>query len=301
LNNVKALWSLIGALLLLLMVVAWSWYKESADLQSAAVVGERTISESEWVETLKQKYGKQVLNDLINREVVFQEAKRLGITIDPKRVDEEVAKIQESYGSRTDSEFETALNQQAGTSVEELRQEITYQLLLQELATKDIVVSDEELRAYYHNHKDRYSQPMQALVWQIVVASLPEAKQVLRELHDGANFSTLAKERSIDSLTAANGGELGWVRLNDPRLADSVKETIASLKVNENSNPVPLEGGQYAILRVVERKEAKQLSFEEVKEQIRRDLALAQVESLDVVLDRLKQSIGVKLPGQTPD
>jgi foldase protein PrsA len=301
LNNVKVLWSFIGALMLLLMVVAWSWYKESAALQAAAVVGGRTISQAEWIESLKQKYGQQVLNDLINREVVFQEAKRLGITIDPKRVDEEMAKIQDSYGSKTESDFQAALKQQAGTSMEALRQEITYQLLLQELATKDIAVSDEELRTYYHNHKDQYSQPMQARVWQIVVASLPEAKQVLRELNNGANFSTLAKERSIYSLTAANGGDLGWVTAKDPRLADSVKETIASLGLNENSNPVPLDGGQYAILRVVERQEAKQLSFEEVKEQIRRDLALAQVESLDVVLERLKQTVGVKLPGQTPN
>jgi foldase protein PrsA len=300
LNNVRTLWSLIGALVLLLLVVTWSWYKEAGTLQAAAVVGEKTITQADWIAALKQKYGKQVLNDLINREVVFQEAKRLGITIDPKRIDEEMAKIQESYGTGTDNEFQAALRQQAGTSVEALRQEITYQLLLQELATKDVSVSDEELLAYYNNHQDQYARPMQARVWQIVVASLAEAKQVHRELKNGANFNTLAKERSIDTLTAANGGDMGWVSLDDPHLADTLKETIASLGLNEDSNPVPVQG-QFAILRVIDRKEAKQLSFDEVKEQIRRDLALAQVESLDVVLDRLKQSLGVQITGQTPN
>ncbi|MFY0545761.1 peptidyl-prolyl cis-trans isomerase [Brevibacillus sp. H7] len=300
-NNVKVLWSLIGALLLLLLVVTWSWYKEAGTLQAAAVVGEETISQADWIGSLKQKYGKQVLNDMINREVVFQEAKRLGITVDPKRVDEEVAKIQESYGSSTDSEFQTALQQQGGTDVEALRQEITYQLLLQELATRDVAVSDDELLAYYNNHLSQYAQPMQARVWQIVVASLAEAKQVHRELQNGANFTTLAKERSIDNLTAANGGDMGWVSFRDPHLADSLKETIASLGLNEDSNPVPLQQGQYAIIRVIDRKEAKQLSFDEVKDQIRRDLALAQVESLDVVLDRLKQSLGVQISGQSPN
>jgi len=300
LTQVKTLWSLIGALILLLLVVTWSWYKDAGSLQTAAVVGEKTITEADWVAALKQKYGKKVLNDLVNREVVFQEAERLGISIDPKRIDAEVAKIQESYGSGTDSEFQQALRQQAGTSVEALRQEIAYQLLLQELATRDVSVTDDEVRDYYHNHQDEYARPMQARVWQIVVASLAEARQVQRELKNGANFNTLAKERSIDALTAANGGDMGWVSLTDPNLADPLKETIASLGLNEDSNPVPVQG-QFVILRVVERKEAKQMSFDEVKEQIRRELALARVESLDVVLERLKQSLGVQLSGQTPN
>jgi foldase protein PrsA len=50
---------------------------------------------------------------------------------------------------------------------------------------------------------------------------------------------------------------------------------------------------------VIDRKEALQLSFEEVKEDIRRELALAQVESLDAVLERLKQTVGVRIEGKT--
>jgi foldase protein PrsA len=292
LNNVKMLWSLIGALVLLLSVVTWSWYKQASELQAAAVVGSTTITQADWIRNLKEKYGKQVLDDMIEREVVFQEARRIGLTVDPKRVDEEIARIQESFGPEQD--FQTALKQQAGTDLEALRQEITYQLLLQELATKDVAVSEEEMLAQYNNHKDRYAKPMKARVWQIVVASQTEAKQVLRELEAGANFATLAKERSIDNLTAANGGDLGWVTSLDRDLPDNLKETIASIPLNEDSKPIPLDG-QYAIIRVLERKDAEQLPYEEVKEQIRRELALAQVESLDQVLERLKQAVGVKL------
>jgi foldase protein PrsA len=135
---------------------------------------------------------------------------------------------------------------------------------------------------------------MQAHVWQIVVASQTEAMQVLRELQAGANFSTLAKERSIDNLTAANGGDLGWVSSTDRDLPDHVKETIASIKLGEDSNPVPVDG-KFMIIRVLERKDAEQLAYSEVKEQIRRELALAQVESLDQVLERLKQAAGVTI------
>lgn len=296
-NNVRMLWGLVAALVLLLAVVTWSWYKEAQTLQTAAVVGDHAITEAEWVRTLKQKYGKQVLSDLVDRQVVFQEAKRLGITIDPKRIDEEIAKIKMSYGSEED--FQTSLAQQAGTSLEALRQEITYQLLLEDLATKDIAIDENDLLAYYNKNKEKYLKPMQARVWQIVVASLEEAKQVQRELKNGANFSTLAKERSIDSLTAANGGDMGWLQMTDSGVPDNLKETMTAIKLNEDSNPVPLPNNQYAIIRVIDRKDAYQPEFAEVKEQIRRELALAKVESLNDVLERLKQAVGVQLEAQT--
>jgi len=295
LNNTKMLWSLIGALTLLLAVVTWSWYKQDTELQAAAVVGSTTITQAEWIGQLKHKYGKEVLDDMIDRATVFQEAERLGLTIDPKRIDAEVDKIKESYGP--DQDFQTALKQQAGTDLETLRQEITYQLLLQELATRDVVISEEDMLTQYNNHKDRYAKPMQAHVLQIVVSSRTEANQVLRELKAGANFSTLAKERSIDNVTAANGGDLGWISSADRDLPDNVKETIASVTPGEDSNPIPVDG-QFVIVRVLERKDAVQLSYDEVKDQIRRELAMAQVESLDEVLDRLKTTAGVKIVGK---
>lgn len=299
-TNSKGLWAFIGALVLLLLAVTWGWYQSSGKLQPAAVVGENTISDAEYVTALKQKFGTQVLNDMINREVVAQEAKRLGITADPKQVDEELAQIRESYGSQTDSEFEQALRKQAGTSVEALRQEITHQLLLQELATKDIVISDDELLAFYNNHPERYSRPMQVRLWQIVVASPEEAGQVMAELKQGANFQTLAKERSIDSLTAAKGGDLGWVSMGDSRLPDEAKDVIAELGTKKDSEAVKL-GDNYAIYRIAERREAEQQTFEQVKEELRRELAFAQVESLDVVMERLRQSVGVQISGQMPN
>lgn len=295
--NAKGLWAFIGALVVLLLAVTWSWYQSSAKLQPAAVVGDKTITEAEYVEALKQRYGEKVLEDMINREVVFQAAKQQGISVDPKQVEEEVAKIRESYGSESDSEFQQALIRQAGITEESLRQEITYQLLLQALATKDIVVSDDELLAYYNDHPERYAKPMQVRLWQIIVASREEADRVTAELRQGADFQTLAKERSIDSVTAGNGGDMGWVSLSDSRLPEAAKDVVAELGTKKVSDPVQL-GDQYAIYSIAERKEAQQQSFDQVKEAIRRELAFAQVESIDDVLKRLRQSVGVRISGQ---
>lgn len=293
-SNTKTLWAVIGALVLLLLAVTWAWTQSADKLQATAVVGERTISEADWVAKLKEKYGQQVLSDMINREVVFQEAKRLGIQIEPARIRTELEQIRETYGSETDSDFRAALKQQGGTTPEALEEEITYQLLLQELAIREIVIPEEELLAYYHRFADRYNHPVKVRLWQIVVASHAEARQVMKELNSGANFSTLAKERSIDSLTAPGGGDAGWVSLADESLPPAAKEVIASLGVDKHSEPVEVHG-KYVIYRIADRQEAQQIPFEQTKESIRREMALAQVESLDAFLDRLKESVGVQI------
>ncbi|MED1954114.1 peptidyl-prolyl cis-trans isomerase [Brevibacillus centrosporus] len=296
-TNIKGLWAFIGALVVLLLVVTWSWYQTSTKLQPAAVVGGSTISEADYISALKQKFGDQVLQDMVNREVVFQAAKQQGVTVDQAELDQEMAQIRESYGSSSDSEFEQALNKQAGTTVEALRREITYQLLLQALATKDIVISDEELLTFYNNHPERYARPMQMRLWQIVVATQQEAEQVAAELKQGANFQALAKERSIDSLTSGNGGDMGWLSLGDSRLPDEAQNVVADLETKKISAPVKV-GENYVIYQMADRRKAEQQSFEQVKEAIRKELAFAQVESLDEVLDRLRQSVGVEISEQ---
>lgn len=298
-TNVKGLWAFIGALVLLLLAVTWAWYQASGKLQPAAIVGDKTISNDEYVTALKQKFGKQVLNDMINREVVFQEAKRSGITVDPKQLEQELSQIRDSYGSRTDSEFEAALTKQAGTTVEALKQEISYQILLQTLATKDMTIKDEELINVYNSRSDRYTRPMQVRLGQIVVASQKEAEQVLADLKNGADFQTIAKARSIDADTAVNGGDVGWVSIKDNRLPDEAKPIVEKLEKDKYSEAIKIQD-QYVIYQLTERREASQRTFEEVKDELRREIAFAQVESLDVVLERLRKSVGVQISGQMP-
>lgn len=298
-TNGKGLWTFVGALVVLLMVVSWSWSQSSGKLKTAAVVGEKTITDAEWVTALKEKYGQQVLQDMINREVVFQEAQRLGVTVNPERLKKELEQIRESYGSQTDEEFEQALKKQAGTTIEALTREITYQLLLRELATQEVTVSEDQIQAFYHNNPERFVQPLQVHLRKIAVASREEADRVLAELKQGANFQTLAKERSIDDATAAAGGNMGWVTLEKSDLTDEAKKLLADLKKGTVSPPVKQEE-EYVIYEVVERREAKQLTYDQVKDELREEIAFAQVESLDAILERLRESAGVETNGQMP-
>ncbi|WP_139492544.1 peptidyl-prolyl cis-trans isomerase [Brevibacillus dissolubilis] len=292
-KNTRFLWALVGSLVLLLCVITAAWYKDASALQTVAVAGDYSINKSDYLKKLEQRFGPRILDEMINHAVVFQEAERLGIEVDPTRIEQEVQKLKESYSSGEN--VETALREQLGTTTEELREMVRYQLLLQEIATRDISISEEEMRTYYGNHQDQYAQPAKVNFLQIVVASEEEAANVRQELSDGANFSTLAKERSLDSLTSANGGDVGWVKISD--LEENLQAAVRSLEIKEDSTPIPIQEG-FAIIRVMERKEAYQAEYDEVKDQIRRDIALGKVESLDTVLERLKQAVGVEIKGK---
>lgn len=293
----RGLWTFVGALVVLLLVVSWSWSQSSGKMKTAAIVGKETISDAEWVTALKQKYGQQVLQDMINRKVVFQEANRLGIKPDPDMLEKELAQIRESYGSANDRDFEQALMKQAGTTIEVLTEEMTYQWLLRELAIREISVSEDQVQAFYNNNPERFAHPLQLRLWKIVVVSKQEADLVMKELKQGANFQTLAKERSIDSVTAASGGDMGWISLEKSDLPDEVKGMLAELGKGKNSAPVK-QDEQYVIYHVAERREAKQLKYDEVKEDLRKEMAFAQVESLDTFLEHLRKSVGVEMNGQ---
>ncbi|ASU22550.1 peptidylprolyl isomerase [Vibrio qinghaiensis] len=76
-----------------------------------------------------------------------------------------------------------------------------------------MVVSDEQAEQYYQEHLDKYSTQAQRKVSHILVQGDDKAKAqaILDELNAGADFATLAKEKSEDVGSAEEGGSLGWI------------------------------------------------------------------------------------------
>lgn len=72
-------------------------------------------------------------------------------------------------------------------------------------------VSEQEIQAYYDQHKDQFSQPARKRYAIIQSKTEADAKSVLTELQKGADFATLAKQRSTDIISAKNGGDIGWM------------------------------------------------------------------------------------------
>ncbi|MBJ2094413.1 peptidylprolyl isomerase [Serratia ureilytica] len=85
-----------------------------------------------------------------------------------------------------------------------------------------VKVSEEDISAYYDQHKSSYGQPERKNYSVIQLKTEAEANAALDELKKGADFATLAKEKSTDIISRRTGGELGW--LEPETTADELKQ-----------------------------------------------------------------------------
>ncbi|KMU50930.1 molecular chaperone [Serratia marcescens] len=85
-----------------------------------------------------------------------------------------------------------------------------------------VKVSEEDISAYYDQHKSSYGQPERKNYSVIQLKTEAEANAALDELKKGADFTTLAKEKSTDIISRRTGGELGW--LEPETTADELKQ-----------------------------------------------------------------------------
>ena len=81
----------------------------------------------------------------------------------------------------------------------------------------------------------------------IVMPTLEEAQAVLKQLHGGADFSVLAKEKSIDA-TASDGGYIG--KLDPSQLRMEIRDALRGRKAGELTDVVHLPSG-FAIIKVL--------------------------------------------------
>ncbi len=133
----------------------------------------------------------------------------------------------------------------------------------------------------------------------ILVATEDEAKAIIAELKKGTAFDKLAKEKSTDKASGAEGGDLGWFKKSD--MVKEFADAAFALKKGELSdNPVKTQFGYHVIL-LEDRRKAPPPSFEEMSEQIREELARETVTSM---LDQLRANAKIEkfnIDGSKPD
>lgn len=303
-KRVKILWGLIFVLILL-QAVTLSYFlsaEQEPEVQEqvekeygkdgyAAQVGKERIEVDEVIQRLIKEYGKTVLDDMINRKLVFSEAERLNIRISEEEIDREINNLRKDYAS--EEEFHRALEEQIGISSEELEQEIRFYLLTEEMATKDIVITEENMRDYYEGNLDAFYEPTRFYLHQIIVETEEEAFLVIDEIEQGSSFEAVAAERSIDMITSPDGGDMGLVTSDDFFLSHEIIRVAEEIPLNQISPPIQIEDG-YAVIKVSHRIMGGQQRYDESKRKIKRELALQEIDGISVFLDRLRENIGIE-------
>ena len=192
------------------------------------------------------------------------------------------------------------------------RSDLLAQLLHQEQVDEQVQVSDEEVRAEYDRNRAHYADPPQVKVRYIRVsrgrtadeeqqarAKIQEAEQKARGksgplgLGGGEpplDFGEVAKQYSEDPETAANGGLLDrWLGESQDPVSEvfehALHEQLLPLQVNDISPILPL-GDSYYLFQVTEKQEARQRSFEEARDTVRRELEARKHEELTQNMQR---------------
>jgi foldase protein PrsA len=278
--KIKPLPLLIGAALLIVtnIVTLFLWLKPEASSsvggikagsEVVATVGDDSVTREEWLYSLEQKYGEQELKQLINQKVIGKVAKKYDISVSDKEVDQEYDLIRSVYNS---------FDEEYTDDGETVKVQIKSDLLLEELLTKDVEVSEEEMKTFYKQNEEMYSIPKMYHLKQIKVSDESQAGQVIKELKNGSSFDVLAMERSTDGQSAHLGGEIGYIPADGELLTPDAAKEIDSLKEGEWSQPVKFES-DYVIYLLEDVMKERKYSYDEVKSQIRRQLAIEQVET----------------------
>ncbi|MFT9600976.1 peptidyl-prolyl cis-trans isomerase [Mesobacillus sp.] len=267
----KQLWYIIAGLAILnaitlVMLVAKPAILEG-NKETVAEIGKESITRQEWLNELEERYGQETLRDLIDQEVVSQMAEEYDIKLSDKAVERELTIYKAMYSS-AGNEPKTE---------EKWKQQIKYSLLLEEILTKDVKVSEEDMKSFYEQNNSLFDIPASYHLSQIIVETKKEADEAVKELKDGSSFTALAMERSIDEFSANEGGDIGFVTEEDELVSPEVVHAAKSLKSGEWTGPVKVENG-YAIVFLHEKLEGKKYAYSDVKNQIRRQIALEQMD-----------------------
>ena len=131
-------------------------------------------------------------------------------------------------------------------------------------ASMQQTASDEEIQAYYDQHKDQFTQPQRNRYSVIQTKTEDEAKAVLDQLSKGADFATLAKEKSADIISARNGGDMGW--LEDATTPEELKK--AGLKEKGQLSGVIKSSVGFLVARLDDVQPAQVKPFNDVRDEL---------------------------------
>ena len=123
---------------------------------NVASVNGKYISRFQYYKELEKKDGKSVLDDIITKQIIFQEAKKQGILVTQTEVNDEIIKVEESVISQGSTLNDVLVYQ--GITYEQLVENIKIQKILELILKDQVNVTDSEVEAFYNENKSFYGK-----------------------------------------------------------------------------------------------------------------------------------------------
>ncbi|MEW6409328.1 MAG: peptidylprolyl isomerase [Nitrospirota bacterium] len=237
-----------------------------------------TLSEVQKINAVysSQNIRRDALNDLIEKRLILQEAKKLGI----KTTDDELKDAIEDIKRKNnidDTGFMSLLAKE-GVTLEEykanLKDQLTIGRIVETEVRSKIVVTDKDISDYYREHLKDFTLPEESRVRHIFlridknnpIAVRGVVRDIMKKLKEGVAFADLAKVYSSDEASAKAGGDIGFLKKG--QMSPELESIVFSLKSGEVSEPVFTENGVH-IIKVEETKGNRQQSLSEVSNKIK--------------------------------
>jgi peptidyl-prolyl cis-trans isomerase C len=212
----------------------------------------------------REELQRSFLVQLIDRELIHGEARRLNITLTDADIETALQSYRQDYPG---SSFEAMLQERGLTLPfwrEELKESLIMEKLLDQAVYSRASVTDEEVTAYFEANRDHFDRPTQVRARQIVVAEEAEGQNVLALLRQGQDFAEVAAKYSL-SPDAQQGGDLGFFGRGE--MPPEFDEIVFDLPVQRLSDLVKSEYG-YHIFMVEEKRKASRLSKKDATSEI---------------------------------
>ena len=221
-------------------------------------------------------FQQEVADTIINRELLVQQAARLGLRIDAARVEQELDKYR-GRASRRGQEIDEGSEDWLS-----VKRQVEEDFLAADVETRIresiALPSEQQLQSHYQEHPDKFTEPARfdlstillgvdpsagATSWE---AARQEARDLVDRLRAGADFAELARIHSADA-SADDGGALGYSHKG--MFSVEAQEMIEKLALAEISEPLQVLEG-IVIFRLNGLTPAKRMEFSQVRERVQK-------------------------------
>jgi peptidyl-prolyl cis-trans isomerase C len=218
-----------------------------------ALVNGRAITQTEFdarwselSEATRARYDKEggkrrFLDELITRELLMQEARRLGLD----------------------------QNESIRDKVQRYKEQLILDELLKDRLKTKVELTQAELDAYYDKHAHELLAPLKVQVFLMLLPNLSAAKDLETQINKGGDFVKFAQRYSIDAKSKAKGGDLGPYRKD--LVVPEVDAVIHQLKPGIVSAPIKTDAGYYLVMTAPLDKETIQADLA-TRERLRQEL-----------------------------
>ncbi len=215
-----------------------------------------------------------VLDNLIGQELLFQESVKQGIKVNNDEITTEIDKIKQRFPN--DAEFKQAMlsmNISEAVLTSKINKGISIKKLVEKDVEPKVTVSDSETKGFYDDNPNSFSEPQQVKASHILVkvdamaddaqkkAAKEKIEKVQAKIKKGEDFAALAKEYS-DCPSGAQGGDLGF--FGPGAMVKPFEDAAFAMNTGEISDIVITQFG-YHLIKVVEKKDAREVSYQEAK------------------------------------